>query len=170
MPCCARRLPKRYAGTKFSEEWLTFVLAPALWALKLSLYECCQLRREFTGQRLPTAPARKSGFRNAVNWAVNWIWVVRASARISVLVHEHERQSSWMSLRTRARGSPQRCQFISTNDPGKRPETKGGVVPIQGCQKAQRAKISMIWNVNFRNDIWIRFLIQATPQTNLLKV
>ena len=28
MPCYAREAPKRYADTKFSEEWLTFVPAP----------------------------------------------------------------------------------------------------------------------------------------------
>ena len=28
MPCYAREAPKRYADTKFSEEWLAFVVAP----------------------------------------------------------------------------------------------------------------------------------------------
>ena len=28
MPCYAREAPKRYADTKFSEEWLTFVPSP----------------------------------------------------------------------------------------------------------------------------------------------
>ena len=30
MPCYAREAPKRYADTKFSEEWLAFVLAPGI--------------------------------------------------------------------------------------------------------------------------------------------
>ena len=34
MPCCAREASKRYADTKFSEEWLTFVPAPRALSLQ----------------------------------------------------------------------------------------------------------------------------------------
>ena len=71
--------------------------------------------------------------------------------------------------RPRARGSPQRCQFIGTNPPGKRPETRGGGANNM-ISKRTRNKNMHDMECESQESHLDLFLIQAIPNTNSLKL